>query len=352
MRAEIGDIPTIVAGLLAHGDTEIARVALEIRRRQPGVVVIAARGTSDHAGIYARYLLEAYLGLPVVLAASSLATIYGRSMSWTEALVIGISQSGEAPDVAAVLVAARHEGAATVALTNTPGSLLERVAELTLPCSAGPELAVAATKTYVAELAVLAALVAELARHAGRQEEVTDLASGLPAVPSVLSRTLEASVAWVEQAEGLVEAMAASDRALIVSRGYNYATALEVALKLKETSRMFADGYSTADLLHGPLALAGPAVPLVVFRPDGPMGFSIDETVERARKIGAQPWIVGGRELDQLDGRHVALPIDLPDSLSPLAFALPGQLLAERVARRRGMDPDAPPALTKVTRTL
>jgi glucosamine--fructose-6-phosphate aminotransferase (isomerizing) len=151
-----------------------------------------------------------------------------------------------------------------------------------------------------------------------------------------------------------VDVLAAADRALVVSRGFNYATALEIALKLKETSGVSADGYSSADLLHGPIAIAGPQIPLIVIRPDGAMGAVIDASTDRLRAAGAEPWTIGGRELAGLDrDPHTApIPISLPEPLTPLAYVIPGQLVAEAVACRRGLDPDAPPHLTKVTRTL
>ena len=354
MLAEIREIPAVVAGLLRDGAAETERVAAAVRRASPRVVVVAARGTSDHAGVYARYLFESHLRLPVVLAASSLTTVYGRSMDWDGSLVVGISQSGEAADVATVVSAARAGGALTVAITNEPGSSLAAAAEHTLACRAGTERAVAATKTYVAELAVVAALVAALTRDAAADGISRGLADALPTVSATLATTLAEGEAWVARADGLVEALAASDRALVVSRGYDYATALEIALKLKETSRIFAEGYSSADLLHGPVTLAEPAIPMLVFRPDGPMGVALDGSVARARALGARPWVVGGRDLaETADGiRTVALSLDVPEPLTPLAFAIPGQLIAEAVATRRGMDPDAPAGLSKVTRTL
>ncbi len=350
MLSEIREIPAVVAGLLRDGAQETERVAAAVRAARPRVVVIAARGTSDHAGVYARYLFESHLRLPVALAASSLTTIYGRSMDWDGSLVVGISQSGEAPDVATVVSAARAGGALTVAITNEPRSSLAGAAEHTLACRAGTERAVAATKTYVAELGVVAALVAALTR----ETELGGIAGALPALPATLATVLVEGEAWVARADGLVEALAASDRALVVSRGYDYATALEIALKLKETSRIFAEGYSSADLLHGPVTLAEPAIPMLVFRPDGPMGVALDGSVARARALGARPWIVGGRDLAATaDGiRTLSLSLDVPEALTPLAFAIPGQLVAESVATRRGMDPDAPPGLSKVTRTL
>jgi glutamine---fructose-6-phosphate transaminase (isomerizing) len=354
MLAEIHEIPEIVRALLVDGADDVARVAEAVSAARPRVVVIAARGTSDHAAVYARYLIESHLRLPVVLAASSLTTIYQRSMDWRGALVLGISQSGEALDVARVLASARDDGALTVAITNAPGSSLAQLAEYAICCRAGSERAIAATKTYVAELVVVASLVARLVRSGALVARQDELSEALAGIPGVLERVLRKGGAWIERADGLIAAMGASDHALVVSRGFNYATALEIALKLKETSRISVGGYSSADLLHGPLTLAGPAVPLLVIRPDGSIGTSIDGSIQRAREIGARPWVVGARDLDGLDlgARTVALPIDLPDSLTPLAFVIPGQLLAEAVARRRGMDPDAPPGLTKITRTL
>ncbi|MGZ6269769.1 MAG: SIS domain-containing protein [Candidatus Limnocylindrales bacterium] len=348
MRSEIDEIPAIVRAILTEGAPGTELVAAAIRAAAPHGAVIVARGTSDHAAIYARYLIEGRLHLPTGLAAPSLTTVYRTSLDWHGLLLIGVSQSGEGPDVVAVVEAARAGGALTVAITNEPDSPLAVAAEHTLLCRAGAERAVAATKTYVGELAAVAALVAAVEDGAGRG----DLRRALPGLPDTLSRALDAGEAWLPTAEPLVEALAACDRALVVSRGYNLATALEVALKLKETSRIFADGYSAADLMHGPVALASAAIPIVVFRPDGPMGTALDESLARIRAVGARPWLVGGRELAGAAGpRKLVLPGDLLEVLTPLAYVLPGQLLAEAVALRRGMDPDAPTGLTKVTLT-
>ncbi len=348
MRLEIGQIPQVVRAIVEEGAAETARIAAAVRAAAPRGAVIVARGTSDHAGIYARYLIEGLLHVPTGLAAPSLTTVYGTPLDWRGLLLIGLSQSGQGPDVVAVTEAARAGGALTIAVTNEPGSPLAAAADHVLLCRAGEERAVAATKTYVAELAAIAALVAGVAGG-------DNITATLPRLPAALADVMAAAEAWLPTAEPLVEALAASDRALVVSRGYNLPTALEVALKLKETSRIFADGYSSADLLHGPVALAGPAVPMVVFRPDGSMGRALDETVERAMAAGARPWLIGGAELaggGERRPRALSLPGDLPEVLTPLAYVLPGQLLAETVARRRGMDPDAPIGLTKVTRTV
>lgn len=354
MLVEIHQIPAVIRDLLVDGADGTTDVAAAIRAAQPRVVVIAARGTSDHAAVYARYLIESHLHLPVVLAANSLTTIYAQAMHWQGALVLGISQSGEATDVAAVLSEARRDGALTIAITNTPGSLMARIAEHTLYCRAGVERSMAATKTYVAELVVVAMLVGALLRAHGPATYSDVLGEGLIQLPDMLQRVIDDSQRWVRRAEDLRGAMVASDRALVVSRGYNFATALEIALKLKETSRMFADGYSSADLLHGPLVLAGPEIPVLVIRPNGRMGVALDGSIARIRQTGARPWVIGASDLAgrEDDERVLALPVGLPEPLTPVGFVIPGQLVAEAVARQRGLDPDAPPGLAKITRTM
>ncbi len=191
---------------------------------------------------------------------------------------------------------------------------------------------------------MVAGLVARLAGDA-------PWAADLERLPDVLTATLATSGAWLRgPGAACVDALAASDEALVVSRGHNFATALEIALKLKETGRIFADGYSTADLLHGPVTVAGPALPTLALRPDGAAGVAVDEALVVAGRRGAAPWTIGGSEVA---GRARALVVapTLPEPLTPLAYVLPGFLLAESVARARGRDPDAPAGLSKVTRT-
>jgi glucosamine--fructose-6-phosphate aminotransferase (isomerizing) len=348
MAREIAEIPAVVERTFQDGAADLDDVAAAIARRAPRFVLVAARGTSDHAAIYARYLVETTLGIPVGLAAASITTIYAAPLHWDDVLLIAVSQSGAGPDVAAVVEAARAAGAPTLAITNEPTSALAAAAELVLPLHAGEERAVAATKTYVASLAVLAGLVARLAAPLAGG---APWAAALAGLPDELARTLEIAGAWVGgPGASCVAELAGADEALIVSRGHNFATALEVALKLKETGRIFADGYSTADLLHGPVAVAGPDLPTIAFRPDGPAGVAVDEALVVARRSGTLPWTIGGSEVAR---RHHALVVapGLPEPLTPLAYVLPGFLLAEATARARGRDPDAPPGLAKVTRT-
>jgi glutamine---fructose-6-phosphate transaminase (isomerizing) len=356
MRQEIEEIPSIVADLVGRSRVETGPVGAAVRAARPRLAVIVARGTSDHAGTYARYLIETHLGMIVGLAAASVTTVYGRRLDWRDTLLIAFSQSGQGPDVVAVTEEARDGGAITVAVTNDLDSPLARSAEHVLGCHAGVERSVAATKTYVAELAAVALLVASVAPE-------SEMAQALPRLPAILESTVVAASRWLDRERSLVASLAAADRALVVSRGYNYATALEVALKLKETSRIFAEGYSAADLAHGPITLARPGIPLLAFRPDGPMGAALDRDLERALAGGTRPWFVGGSELERghgpggaagtdQDGTRLSLVLDAgPEALTPLSYVIPGQLLAEAVSRARGLDPDAPDGLTKVTRT-
>jgi glucosamine--fructose-6-phosphate aminotransferase (isomerizing) len=343
MRREVEQIPGAVARFLAEGTAEVEAAAAALRRRRPRFVSIVARGTSDHAATYGRYLVEATLGWPTGLAAASLVTVYDAPIRWRDAAVVAVSQSGGGPDVVAVTSAARADGALTIAVTNDPGSPLAAAAEHVLEVRAGEERSVAATKTYVGQLVAIAALVAS----AGRRD---DLAKALMELPGVLAETVERAETWVDSTASPAAFLAEHDRAIVVSRGFNLATALEIGLKLTETAGLFALGYSTADLLHGPIVLAGEDVPLLAVRPDGAIGRSIDESLARARSLGSQPWVIGGAEAEAMP-RSLVLAAGLAEALTPLAYVIPGQLLAESVARARGHDPDAPSGLTKVTRT-
>lgn len=344
MAAEIAESPAVVARVLSEAGPAVAEAAAAVRAARPRWASMVARGTSDHAGIYGRFLIETQLGIPVGLASPSVTTIYRAKLRWRGGLLLAISQSGQSPDIVGVTAAARAAGALTIAVTNEPDSPLADAAAHVIPCLAGNERAVAATKTYSAELAALAALVGALAPR-------SPLAQALGRLPDELGRVLVEARAWVHgDGDELVGQIAASGRAIVASRGFDLATALEIALKLKETSRIFAEGYSTADLEHGPVALAGPAIPTLILRPDGRMGDAIDPAIRRVEASGSRPWLIGARETASVD-RALGLTFDLPEALSPLAFILPGQLLAEAVARSAGFDPDAPSGLTKVTRT-
>lgn len=343
MGREIVQIPAAVQRVIDEPD-QLREVAGAIGRASPRWIMIAGRGTSDHAAVYAQYLFETHLGIPTGLVKPSVTTVYGASLDWRGGLVVAISQSGQSPDVVAVVEAARRNGALTVAISNEPGSPLAAAAERTLHIHAGRELAVPATKTYVTELAVVAALVNEIRPSDG-------LAEGIAGLPAALRETIARTRDWLAGPGGhAVDAFAAAERALLVSRGFNLATALELALKLKETCGLFAEAYSTADFMHGPLVLAQADVPTLAIRPDGLMGADVDATLAAVAARGGRTTVFGGSETAE---RHEALSLlhALPEALTPLLFVVPGQLLVEAVATGRGVNPDAPDGLGKVTLT-
>ncbi|HEX2756671.1 MAG TPA: SIS domain-containing protein [Candidatus Limnocylindrales bacterium] len=352
MRGEIEAVPDVVGRFLAEAGPEVEAAAAAIRAADPAWVTLVARGTSDHAAIHLRYLIETELGIPAGMAAPSTVTIYGADLRWRGGLVIAVSQSGRSPDLVAVVAAARAGGAVTVAIVNDAESPLAAAADHVIDCRAGEERSVAATKSYVAQLAAGASLVAALARSGGVRD-------ALPRLPRILADSLAVATGVVHDESAIVAEFGASERSIVIGRGFEYPTALETALKLKETCRLFAEGYSSADFSHGPVVLTGPEVPILAIRPDGRMGPLVDEGIVAALASGSVPWVVGGAAvaaaapagLDPARVISLPLPADLPEGLASLATILPGQLLAEAVARRRGYDPDAPPGLHKVTLT-
>jgi glutamine---fructose-6-phosphate transaminase (isomerizing) len=352
LASEIAEQPEVAARLLGPGRDEIeaiaARLAPPLRDRALDNVVIAARGSSDHAAIYAQYLFGAKLRLPVALATPSLLSIYGVEPRLDRSLVVGISQSGRSPDIVGVVAAARRQGAATIALTNDPGSDLARAAGEAIDLATGPELAVAATKTYTAELLAIALLVTALAR--GDDVPAADLEPQLAGLPDAIA----AALATEPQAEAVARHLAdeGRDRLIVVGRGYEYATARELALKLKELARVAADPYSAADFLHGPLALAEPGHPILVVAPSGAAAADVDELLRRLGDLGVERIVVSDRDgAVGLGPVGIRLPGDVADWLMPIVSIVPGQLLARHLALARGIDPEAPRWIGKVTLT-
>jgi len=344
MADEINEQPAVLERCLRDGASEIRAAVELIRRTGPELIVVAARGSSAYAGTFFRSLVETHLGIPVVRAAPVVRTAYDRSVAWSRAVMVAISQSGGSPDTLAVVSDAVAAGIPTIAIVNDLDSPLAGTVDAVVPCRAGPE-AITATKSYTSEVALLAAIVAG---WTGSDE----LRLGLARAPESVAGALEAGKSWLQTGAGadLIAALAKSDRGIVVSRGHNLATAREVALKITETGGVFTAGLSAADFLHGQVVLATPGVPLLAFRPDGPAGASVDRALEGAAPYGAPQWVVGGREVGARPDALV-LADELPEALTPLTFVVPGQLAAERAARARGRDPDMPDGLVKVIRT-
>ena len=344
MSADIAEQPAGYARLIdGEHATAIATVAAEVATRRPRHVVFVARGTSDHAALYGAYLTEIRLGLPVASASPSAITLYGARPDFTDALVVGVSQSGGSPDLTGVLQVARENGGLTLAVTNNPDSPLAAVAEFSVDVAAGHERAVAATKTYTAELLALLLLIEGI--RAGSGVLPADERAALEKLPQ-----LAEDVLTDRGADELAQRYRFASRMVTTGRGYAYPTARETALKLMETSYLPALAFSGADLLHGPLAMTDPDVPVLAVVGSGPGGRAMADVVNRLADRRADVVTVGAADVPGASGRLAVPAVD--ERYAPLLDILPLQKLALALALARGADPDAPRGLKKVTSTL
>jgi glucosamine--fructose-6-phosphate aminotransferase (isomerizing) len=343
LHDEIAEQPEVAARLLAAQSGPIDEIATWLRGRPFRHVVIAARGTSDHAAIYAQYVLGVRNRLSVGLGTPSVVSLYGVVPDFTDALVIGISQSGASPDIVAVIAAARAQRSPTIAITNEPESALAAAADRTIPLGTGPERAIAATKTYTAELLSIALLSAALTGGD------TDDRAALEALPETLARTL----ALEPEIERIALDQAGVERAIVIARGFEYATAREWALKLKELGQVFADPYSAADFQHGPLALVEAGVPvLAISRAGAPESDFVALLARLRADLDAALMVLSDRPGALATATWpVSLPTGTPEWLGPIVSIVAGQLHALHLTRARGLDPERPRNLLKVTRT-
>uniref|UniRef100_A0A831X0V0 SIS domain-containing protein n=1 Tax=Thermorudis peleae TaxID=1382356 RepID=A0A831X0V0_9BACT len=342
LEREIHEQPEALARLIQHGRPLAEALAARIVAFQPTGVVIAARGSSDNAARYAQYLFGAHNRLVVALATPSLFTLYQSPPSLAGKLVIGISQSGRSPDIVAVIAEARRQGALTIALTNAIESPLAQAAEHVFPLHAGEERAIAATKTYTAELVALAMLSSALEAEPARWD-------ALAAVPGAVQRAIELNAPVRE----LVNRFRYARHFAVIGRGFNYATAFEIALKMKETSYVIAEPYSSADFLHGPIAVIDEGFPVVAIAPSGKVLADMTSLIDVLDERRAELIVISDRQ-ELLDRARAPLPLpaSVPEWLSPVTAAVPGQLWAHALAVTRGLDPDRPRGLRKVTETL
>jgi glucosamine--fructose-6-phosphate aminotransferase (isomerizing) len=337
MAAEVAAQPEVLQGLLDRGLRPAREVAAQVAARSPRFVLLAARGTSDHAALYAKYLLEVRLRLPCGLVSPSTMTAYGARPDLRDTLVVAVSQSGGSPDLTETITVARACGATTLAVTNAPESALAAAAELHLDVLAGPEHAVAATKSYSAELLALQLVVDA---WAGGDASASQ---GLPAAAAGL-------VARRAEVAELAQRYRFASRLVVTGRGYAYPTALEAALKLMETSYVAAHAFSGADLLHGPLAMVDPQYPVVAVVPDGVGASAMAPVLQRVRDRGADLLVVGGAAT-AAGTTSFRLPDGLGEDVHPIVDIVPLQWLALEIAVARGLDPDRPRGLSKVTET-
>jgi glutamine---fructose-6-phosphate transaminase (isomerizing) len=342
LRSEIDEQPAVLERLLGAQAAAVGEAARLVSARRPGWVLLAARGSSDNAGLFAQYLWGARNGLAVAMATPSLFTHYGTPPRLAGALVVAISQSGQSPDVVSVLAEARRQGAPTLAITNEPSSPLAAAADLVIPTGAGPELAIAATKTYTSQLLAVAMLSAAMP---GGESDGPALAGVPAAVRATLQ--LESAIAAATQRH------AGMTQCVVLGRGFQYATACEWALKLEELTYVVAEPYSAADFRHGPAAMAAPGFPVLAVVPGGAVyrdHLALLDGLVKDRGID----LVALSDQDEalaLARTPIRLPALLPDWLSPIATVVAAQLFAYHLAKAMGRDTEAPRGLSKVTAT-
>ncbi len=342
LSTEIAEQPERIKSLLESQRTKVEQIAAAIQKRDIQYVFLAARGTSDNAGRYANYLLGALNGLPLALATPSLFTYYKQPPKLKNALVIGISQSGQSPDIVSVLDEGKKQNCLTLAITNDAKSPLANAADFVLNIQAGKEKAVAATKTYTTELMTVAMLSTALNGNKARWEE-------LAKVPHWMKTVLKHD-ALIAQAAERYRYM---DQTVVLGRGFNYSTAFEWALKLKELAYVKAEPYSSADFQHGPIAMMESGFPVLAISPKGKVFGSMYEMLKRLRKeLSAELVVISNdKRALSLASLPLTIPADVPEWLSPLICILPAQLFAYHLTQAKGYNTERPRSIHKVTET-
>ena len=342
LESEIHEQPAVLARLLEQQAPSIRAITRDLRARGVHTAFLAARGTSDNAGLYLKYVWGAFNRVPVALATPSLFSTYHSPPRLDQMLTVGVSQSGQSPDIVAVVEEARRQGGPTLVISNAPDSPLARAAEAVIDVGAGPELAVAATKTYTAQLMTIAMLSAALAGDEKRWE-------ALQRVPAAVAAVLAESASIARRAERY----RFMNHCVVLGRGFNYATAFEWALKLKELTYVIAEPYSSADFQHGPMAMIDRGFPVLAIATDGPL---FDDALGLLSRLVSERHVdllaISDRD-EALDLAHapVRLPAGVPEWLTPIVAIVAAQLFCLHLTRAKGFDTEAPRGLQKVTLT-
>jgi glutamine---fructose-6-phosphate transaminase (isomerizing) len=343
MLEEIRQQPETLARTLQRELKGVEAFRRLLEKRRPRLVALAARGTSDNAALFGRYLLEIVAGIPVSLAAPSICTLYGAKLDYRDALVVGISQSGESTDTNVVLEQARQQGALTLGITNERGSAMARLAEHVFLVRAGKEKSVAATKTYTGQMLMMYLLAYAL----GGDIKLADLER--------LPEAVEGALRLEPEINALSERYRFMRHAVVVGRGLNYPNAFELSLKLMETCYVVAERFSSADFMHGPIALVEPSFPVFAFAPPDVTWSSMTETLAKLQGLKAEIVAItdpGNRGVEARATKVIRLPRRLKPTLTPIPYIVPAQIFAACLASQKGLDPDRPRTLNKVTLTL
>ena len=336
MAREVAEIPTAAARFLAESGPAVQAAAAAMQELDPGLIVTVARGSSDHAATYLKYAVELLAGVPVASVGPSVASIYGRPLRLTGAVCVGISQSGQSPDIVEMMRAGRSGGALSVAITNFADSPMGAASDHCLPLLAGVEQSVAATKTFVVSVLAGLTLLAEWRQDDSLRRAIADL-------PEALDKALQLD--WSPLAARLSRA----NSAYVLGRGPAFAIANECALKLKETCGLHAESYSAAEVLHGPAAIVQAQFPVLALGVEDAALPHVISTAERLAAQGADVFLTGAAAKGVI---QLPLVPDLHPLVAPLVLATAFYSFVEGLARRRGFDPDTPPHLRKVTETV
>jgi len=338
MLDEICEQPEVLRRTIEGEREKITGIGDFLRQKDIDLIVLVARGSSDNAALFGRYLLEVTTGIPVSLSAPSVFTLYNAKLRLKRAVVIGVSQSGEGVDINLVLERAKDFGAFTIGITNEAGSTMARLADETLLIHAGRERSVAATKTYTGQMLHFYMLASAIG----------DQRLNFQQIPDLVEKALELKT----EVEQVAQRYAFMENCVVVGRGMNYGNSYELALKLMETCYVVAERFSSADFFHGPLAIVERRFPVVLFGPTGVTRPSSLELLGKLKELHADCLsITNDKEIAALSSQSLVLP-DMDEKLTPIPFVIPAQMFAAFLSEAKGLDPDSPRSLTKVTKTM
>ena len=339
MLQEITEQPIVLERTIQTERAKLQKLGEFLKNREIDLIVLVARGSSDNAALFGRYLLEITTGIPVSLSAPSVFTLYKAKLNLKRAVVIGVSQSGEGVDINQVLESAKLSGAFTIGITNEADSTMAKIADETLLIHAGREKSVAATKTYTGQMLHFYMLASVLAQEKLEFEKIPHYAAQVLQLRS--------------EVQELVERYAFMENCVVVGRGLNYGNSYELALKLMETCYVVAERFSSADFFHGPLAIIERRFPVILFAPKGVTDSSNIDLLKRLHELNADSLaITNDMEIARLSSRYLKLPEEIDEFLSPIPFIIPAQLFAALLAKEKGLNADAPRSLSKVTKTI
>ncbi len=339
MLQEIAEQPEVLERTIAAEREKFIKLGDFLRQKDIDLIILVARGSSDNAALFGRYLLEVTTGIPVSLSAPSVFTLYNAKLRLKRAVVIGVSQSGEGVDINHVLDQAKSFGAFTIAITNESESSMAKIADETLLIHAGREKSVAATKTYTGQMLHFYMLA----------NAIGDKRLELHKIPAFTQKALELE----EKVKEMVQRYVFMENCVVVGRGMNYGNSYELALKLMETCYVVAERFSSADFFHGPLAIIERRFPVILFAPQGVTKQSSVDLLNRLHELNADSLsITNDDEVAALATHTIKLPAEIDEFLSPIPFIVPAQLFAAHLSEAKGLDPDEPRSLAKITKTL